>query len=278
MSEISRARRPFFAAKSVDKEGCIYYEEVIEFDWHKGLSWQVRQRSSISFANEIEKLYPSVKGRILEVSTKSSNIELGSALSAMNLKYTDSNSSTTYSIENWFQSSKQFSKKGELFGPYTDLLKIDPRVAKRYLNSLLDKKIIDQYKTDSLFMRIQKEIKNADLHSFVFLGTNYKLEPKSAFYDFIYVKALVQNHELSTSIKKYKVFTDIEFNPVIKGNVVRYNTQARACAIFVALSNRGILEEALKCFDSFITCVNYESIDSSDFGNCIQVELPLDSN
>jgi hypothetical protein len=275
MSEIARAKRPFFAAKSGNKEGCIYYEKEVEFDWHKGMSWQVRQRSSLAMAQVIEEMYPKTKGRILEVSTKSSNFELGSALSAMNLIYTDLETQEMHSIENWFQASKQFSREGKLFGPYTELLNVDPKSAKRFVNSNLHKKIAEQYAYNAMFNRIQNEIKGARLSSFVFRGKNYKTEPKSAFYDYIYSKALNQNQKLANAIKDYTVFTDIEFNPIMSGRVVRYNTQARACAIFVALLNKGLLNIALENFDSFIDSVQYET-DNADESNCsVQMELPF---
>lgn len=273
MSEIVRAKRPFFAAKSPNKEGCIYSERVIEFDWHKGLSWQVRQRSSLAMAKAIEEIYPTTKGKILEVSTKSSNYGLGVALSAMNLAYTDVETQATHSIENWFQSSKQFSRQGDIFGPYTELLNVDPISAKRFVNTNLDQKIAEQYTNNPLFNRIQSEIKSADLCNFVFLGKRYKTEPKSGFYDYIYAKALYQNQELANAIKEYRVFTDIEFNPTINKRIVRYNTQARACAIFVALSSRGKLSIALEDFESFIACVQYEPDTISGEDHHAQMEL-----
>ena len=35
MSEIARAKRPFYAAKSADIEGCIYFEKEVEFDCYE---------------------------------------------------------------------------------------------------------------------------------------------------------------------------------------------------------------------------------------------------
>lgn len=275
MSEIARARRPFFAVKDIDEEGCIFFEKEVEFDWYKGMSWQVRQRSSLAMAKVIEDMYPLSRGRILEVSTKSSNYELGSALSAMNLMYIDFETQEMHPIENWFQSSKQFSRQGTIFGPYSELLNVDPISAKRFVNSNLDKKTAEQYADNALFNRIQSEIKDTSLCGFVFLGKNYKTEPKSGFYDYIYSKALSQNQELANAIKEYTVFTDIEFNPIINGRVARYNTQARACAIFVALSKKGLLNIALEDFNSFVDCVQYET-DNTEESNCnVQMELPI---
>lgn len=275
MSDIARAKRPFFAAKSANKEGCVYFEEEVEFDWYKGMSWQVRQRSSLAMQQVIEKKYPQTKGKILEVSTKSSNHKLGIALSAMNLMYTDFETQEIHPIENWFQSSKQFARQGELFGPYLELLNIEPKLAKRFVNSDLGEKIAEQYEDNEVFNRIQREIKGASLSSFVFLGKSFKTEPKSGFYDYIYSKALSQNLELANAIKEYTVFTDIEFNPIINGRVVRYNSQARACAIFVALSNKGILSSALKDFDSFVACVQYEFIETNQTESNVQLEFPI---
>lgn len=275
MPQMARARRPFFAAKSQDKEGCVFFKKEVEFDWHKGMSWQVRQRSSLAMAQVIEEMYPQTKGRILEVSTKSSNYELGFALSAMNLMYTDLETQEKHPVENWFQSSKQFSREGEVFGPYIELLNVDPKSAKRFVNSTLDKKIADQYAHNALFNRIQAEIEGASLQSFVLLGKNYKTEPKSGFYDYLYSKALNQNQELADAIIEYTVFTDIEFNPKMNGVVVRFNTQARACAIFVALSNRGLISIALKDFSSFVDCVQYETDSYSNPNNNVQTELPF---
>lgn len=263
MSEIAKAKRPFFAAKNPEKEGCIYYEEEVEFDWHKGMSWQVRQRSSVAMAHVIEGLYPKAKDKILEVSTKSSNYALGAALSAMNLQFTDYETQETHPVENWFQASKQFSRQGEIFGPYMELLNEDSKNAKRFVNPNLDKKIAEQYTNNLLFRRIQNEIAGSSLRSFIFCGKEFKVVPKSGFYDYIYCKALSQNKDLADAIRKFIVFTDIEFNPIKNGKVIRYNTQARSCAIFVALSNRRTLDVALESFESFINCVQYQTEENN---------------
>lgn len=88
MSGVKRAVRPFFGASR--KPGCAYFEEDIEFDWHSGLSWQVRQRSSKCMAEAIVQRYGNAGlalSDILEVSTASDEYETGKALSAINLMY-----------------------------------------------------------------------------------------------------------------------------------------------------------------------------------------------
>jgi len=225
------------------------------------MSWQVRQRSSIALAQAIERKYPSTAGKILEVSTKSVNYDIGVALSAQKLTYTDRKSGRSLPVENWFQASKQFIRDGVEFGPYPELLDVEPVQAKRFMNANLDKKTAQQYGGDPLFERIQSQIRGAVMKRFIFLGEAYPLEPKSCFYDFLYVHALnqEQNSDLARALAKYVVFTDIEFNPVKNGKVIRYNTQARACAIWVSLVKRGLLARALETIESFIGCVAYDT-------------------
>jgi hypothetical protein len=259
MTGVARAVRPFFVVKRPEKTGRVYHEENIEFDWHKGMSWQVRQRSSIAMAEAIMDKYKSQAEylRILEVSTKSTNYDLGVALSARNLLFTDTKTQRTLPVENWFQASKQFTRDGITFGPYTDLLNVEPSQAKRFVNANLDTKTAEQYRGNPLFEQVQSEIAGASMSSFVFLGDEYPLEPKSSFYDYLYAKALnqEQNDALARAIGEYTTFTDIEFNPIKSGKVIRFNTQARACAIFVALQQRDLLNDALESIDSFIECV-----------------------
>lgn len=261
MTAIARASRPFFAVKRPEKGGCVYHEEEIGFNWHRGMSWQVRQRSSLAMAQAIEDRYPSVAGKILEVSTKSVDYEIGAALSAQRLIYSDHRSGRSRPVENWFQASKQFIRNGLELGPYPELLDVEPVRAKRFINPNLDKKTAEQCSGDPLFEQIQREIRGAVMSRFVFLDEAYPLEPKSSFYDFLYVQALSQeqNSELARALRKYVVFTDIEFNPVKNGKVIRYNTQARACAIWVSLEQRGLSARALESIESFVDCVGYGS-------------------
>lgn len=275
MPEIARTVRPFYIASNKEGVGPAFVEKEIEFDWHKGISWQVRQRSSIAMTKAIESAYPELVGKILEVSTKSVNHELGAALSAMNLLYTDLATDKTYPVENWFQSSKQYTKDGKIYGPYTELLDMDPVSAKRYVNASLSPHTALQYKHDAIFNHIQSDIKDAQLTGFIFLEETYRTEPKSAFYDYIYSKALKQNRDLADAINKYNVFTDIEFNPVIKGKIARFNTQARSCAIYVALKTKGLIDIALEDYDSFLDCVQYETKKINETEMEEQLELRI---
>ena len=48
---------------------------------------------------------------------------------------------------------------------------------------------------------------------FSFLGSDWGLEPQSAFYDWLYINALLSRQDLAEQVTDYSAFTDIEFNP-----------------------------------------------------------------
>ena len=266
MDAIKRAVRPFFGASK--KDGCAFFEESIEFDWHSGLSWQVRQRSSKAMADAIVQRYGTAGlclEDILEVSTASDDYETGKALSAINLTYQDPESGRFFSVENLFQAAKVFEKDGFEYGPYNELLHV--KAPKRYLNPYLEQKIADQYADDELFQRIQSEVNGANLTCFELWGKKFPIVPRSCFYDYLYAKALSQEHnaDLAGRICDFRVFTDIMFNPGT-GKRRKFNTQARSCAIFVSLTKRGLIDDALFDIDSFIDFVDYDVQAQSEAG------------
>lgn len=163
------------------------------FEWFSGFSVSQKQKSIDSLHNAILKTDSSAVP--LEVSTKSKN-SLGTELSAFNLKLDG------YTLENIFQSSKVFTGGGA----YRDLLEVSPKDAKRDLR-----------------------LKNSGaLKSFDYNGEIFPLFPKTAFYDYIYIKSVKQSltAEEILQIKEYNYFTDIEFNPNKS-----INTQAKSVAI-----------------------------------------------
>lgn len=155
--------------------------------------------------------------KVLEISTKSP-IELGRELSAFNLKYRMDNKD--YPLECVFQSSKVFEKGG----PYRELIDVEPFQVKK-----------------------DRRLRNSgNLVGFKLENVNYSLEPKTLFYDWIYVNALSKQPNLCRKIINYNAFTDIEFNPERA-----INCQAKSVALFVALYKQGILDEALSNIEIF---------------------------
>ena len=78
------------------------------------------------------------------------------------------------------------------------------------------------------------------LLEFSLTGDPWPLEPTTAFYDWLYLRALAYNPELANQLLECDGFTDIEFNPEKS-----WNCQARSAALYVSLSRDGLLKEAL---------------------------------
>lgn len=193
-------------------EGFPLYKEVeIEFKYYNGFSLKQKQESINSMHQSINNSYPNIN--ILEISTKSNN-PLGVELSAFNLKFYDELTNKEYPLENIFQSSKVFEEGG----PYRDLLYVHPKDAKR------DERL-----------KVSGRLVGFNYNDIV-----WDNEPKSMFYDWIYIRALMRNIRLSKAIIEYEAFTDIEFN-----HEKSYNCQARSAAIFVSLFKLGKIEKAL---------------------------------
>jgi hypothetical protein len=159
---------------------------------------------------------------LLEVSTKS-EVLLGQRLSAFNLKVKN-DVAGDIALECAFQGSKVF----ESGGPYTDLYSVDARDARK-----------------------DSRLRNSGrLVHFKFNGFIFPNEPKTAFYDWLYITAIFPHRDYLVRLKQYAGFTDIEFNPERS-----INCQARSCAIFVAMLDRGILQSAIQSPESFIAAV-----------------------
>jgi len=192
------AKRMYFVP---NPDGRPVYDEIfVEFEYFNGFALSQKQKSIRSMHSAIAAKYPGA--RVLEVSTKSWE-PIGVKLSAFNLLYRDE-SGKEYHLENIFQSSKAF----EHGGPYRDLLGVPPKDAKR-----------DERLRSSGALRF-----------FEYDSRKWPLEPRSIFYDWIYLTALRQNTDLAEEILAYNAFTDIEFN-----HAKSFNCQARSAAIFVAL-------------------------------------------
>lgn len=174
----------------------------IEFTWAPGLATSQKQKN-------IRALHEAAGKRnlpkVLEISTKSENAT-GVALSAFNLQLV-LHSGVKGSVESIFQASKVF----EHGGPYLDLLSKGSRAAK----------------TDE---RLKS---SGQLIGFQLEGDDWPLQPTTVFYDWLYLKALVQNPELANELSNFDGFTDIEFNPQRS-----LNCQAASAALYVALLKR----------------------------------------
>lgn len=210
------AFRPVFIPKAEGLPGVI--ERTTEFKWHPGMSASQKKKSIASLHGELK-----TRGftNVLEISSKSED-ELGVALSAFNLTFTTQKYSKCFTVESAFQGSKVFSKGG----PYRDLFNATPLDAKRDI-------------------RLKE---SGDLIRFEFFGMSFPNVPRTLFYDWLYINALLQHKDFATQVISYDGFTDIEFNP--KKSI---NCQAHAVALFVSLHVNGLLDKAMSSQELFLS-------------------------
>ena len=196
-----------------------FEEKIITYEYFPGFAISQKQKSIRSLHNSINEMYSGKD--VLEISTKSDKEE-GIQLSAFNLLYYHHELKELFHLENIFQSSKTFRDGG----PYRDLLYVTPKEAKR----------------DS---RLKE---SGPLVGFELHGKMWPLNPRTMFYDWIYITALKQNPDIAEKLLEYDIFTDIEFN--YKKSL---NCQARAAAIFASLSQQGTLDEKTSSMEAFQT-------------------------
>ena len=203
------AKRPIFTP---DFSGYPYVDQIdIEFKWHPGFAKSQLQKSIASLHKASERL--KNVSPILEISGKSAS-DLGASLSAFNLSL-KTLKGQQMSVECAYQGSKVF----ENGGPYHDLYSVSSREAK----------------TDD---RLRN---SGELVAFNFCGEDFPIEPKTAFYDWLYMTALSQKKtDFVKELERFQGFSDIVFNPNRS-----INCQARAAALFVALSKNELIDEQI---------------------------------
>ncbi len=185
------AKRPVFF-----KEKGVVKRTDIEFEWFAGFAVSQKQKSIKALHDAIRQKFSDANP--LEISTKGA-VALGNKLSAFNLMLHG------YYLENVFQSSKVFADSDD---PHLEWLKLHPKEAKREAGKLHDE--------------------GHRLLAFRYDGTEYPLEPKTAFYDHIYYMAVrdTLSKEDLDELTQFNYFTDIEFSPQRS-----INTQARSVVL-----------------------------------------------
>ncbi|MBC4012116.1 hypothetical protein H8R13_10285 [Morganella morganii] len=232
------AKRPVYVP--VTKKSLFVKTEFIDFTWFPGMSISQKQKSIDSLHDAAKITLPDVE-RILEISSKS-RTPLGVALSAFNLSFTTLKQQRTLTVECAFQGSKVFQHGG----PYVDIFNLTAREAKK------DKRLLT----------------SGRLTGFKFFGTEWELEPQTAFYDWLYISALKKQQTLAKQIIEYDAFTDIEFNPERS-----INCQAYSAALYVSLFKLDILDEAISSKDAFLRILKNVSISNAQQDETNQPEL-----
>jgi hypothetical protein len=210
------AERPIFVPAPDSPQ--LVKEIFFQIKWHSGFA-PVQKEKNIKELHEAAAR--SGFRHLLEISSKSKS-ERGQHLSAFYMKVKMSNGKEI-PLECAFQGSKVFAHGG----PFTDLYWVrEPRVAKG----------------DT---RLQE---SGPLKAFQFEGFTWPLEPKTAFYDWLYVVFLKRYRDWAPKLYAYGGFTDVEFNPHRS-----INCQARSCALFLSLMQRNLLDEATRSPQDFIS-------------------------
>lgn len=233
------AERPIFIP---DIEGpALVRTKFVEFQWFPGMAATQKQKS-VDSLHEAANNLPGIK-KVLEVSSKSRD-SLGVALSAFNLAFTTVKHSRTFSVECAYQGSKVF----ESGGPYVDIFGMSSREAKK------DERLRS----------------SGHLTGFRFFGTDWGLEPQTAFYDWIYINALKKKADIAEQLLEYSAFTDIEFNPARS-----INCQAYSVALFMSLLQRSLLDEAMSSKESFLDSVGKAVISNARHDETVQQGFQL---
>lgn len=196
-------------------------EVNVNFKWHSGFALVQKQKT-------IHELHEEARGlgfsNILEISSKSPD-PLGVSLSAFNLLITTRKKNQSFSVESAFQGSKVFEKGG----PYLDLFSVDSKTAKK-----------------------DPRVKSSgNLEHFLFFNKKFPILPRTYFYDWLYINALMQHPRLVEQVMSFNGFSDIEFNPEKS-----INCQAHAVALFISLMNNGTSQEHLKSPKYFLECTS----------------------
>lgn len=197
------AKRNFW----VIKDGKVAKGEI-EFKWEPGMSVAQKRRSCAN-------LHSALSSKLglknpLDISSASTT-PLGVKLSAFNLMWNGK------SVECWYQGSKVYSVAGHM------------------------KKLYD---VDS--MTAKKSMKNANLGSLIgfrLIDTDYPMNPRTVFYDYLYLQGLLQS-EYKDNVLEYDVFTDIQAVTDIDA------CQARTVCIYKLLIEQNNLS-VLGSFDTF---------------------------
>jgi len=214
------AERPVFIP--APESDALVREVFLPLKWHTGFA-QVQKEKNIAALHEAA----ANRGiaPLLEISSKSAS-KTGRHMSAFHMTVSTKHNGRI-KLELAFQGSKVFERGG----PFTDIYRKGDTE-------------IGQAKRDP---RLQD---SGRLIGFCFEGLEFPLEPKTAFYDWLYCSFLWDHREWATSLYNFAGFTDVEFNPQRS-----INCQARSAALFLSLMKRDELAFALESPDAFINAL-----------------------
>ena len=211
------AERPVFIPAPEAPQ--LVEDRFFSMKWHSGFAL-VQKEKNIAELHEVARQQGLAP--LLEISSKSKS-ERGRHMSAFHMMV-NTKTLGPIKLELAFQGSKVF----EFGGPFNDLYR----------------------KRDNEIGEAKRDPRLKDsgrLVGFRFEEIEFPLEPKTAFYDWLYCSFLYLYRDWAVKLYEYAGFTDVEFNPHRS-----INCQARSAALFLSLMKRGQLDEALKTPSDFL--------------------------
>lgn len=231
------ATRPIFTPSTSGK--LLVWTHHVNFEWFPGMA-KVQAQRSIASLHERAKSQIGVE-KVLEISSKSPDA-LGVALSAFNLMIRTPKG-REYSLECAYQSAKVFERGG----PFLDLREMRSIDAKR------DPRLLE----------------NGRLIKFTIYGCDWDLQPRTAFYDWLYINTLHKHPELATQVLEYRAFSDIAFNPERS-----INCQAYAAALYVSMYERGLLNsDVLRDKEAYLSVISTGAVSNAHENSALQARL-----
>ena len=129
------------------------------------------------------------------------------------------------------------------------------------------------YSVSSLEAKTDDRLHNSgNLVAFNFCGEDFPTEPKTAFYDWLYMTGLYQKkRDFVKELEGFQGFSDIVFNPNRS-----INCQARAAALFVSLSKNGLIDEQIfRDKDHYLALITGKDESPPTESLPLQLTLPL---
>ncbi len=221
------ANRPVFVC--TDK--FPWFKKVdITFTWNSGFSLAQKQKNINAIHEGYVTRFPD--SPILEVSDKC-ELELGKQLS-MNSLTMKSPDEQLFVVENLFYSAQVF----EHGGPYLEFMTDSPQ----------------DWKTERR-LRL-----SGPMIGYSLFDIDYPKHPQDIFFDYVYIRALMDNPDLADAIMDYEAFSDIEFNPERS-----LTCQARAAAMYVSLRKEDQLDQCVDFESFYVLLTNDESYPGPGF-------------
>lgn len=198
------AKRPVFVPCD---EKPYYREAMVPFKYNAGFAKCQKRKNIEAIHDGFRSMRPGAK--LLEISTKSLQDE-GAALSAFNLTKFVPSLGRKVPLECIYHAGKVFEDSSA----HPEFMSMTPLEAKRAARR--DEKI----------------------RAFTFEGQYFDAGARDAFYNYLYIGALLEDPEHAQKLLDFDGFTDIEFSQ--KSSIA---CQARAAAIYVSFIRRGRADE-----------------------------------